>query len=51
MSGGVNVEVTTPRGTRFVLENANMPYVRDVYPASEGYVVRVLPSADAGRRQ
>ncbi len=44
----MNVEVSHRDGTRFVMENASLPYVRDVYPVSEGWTVRVLGE---GRRQ
>ena len=38
-----DVEVSHPDGTRFVLRDANLPWAHDVYPASEGWAVRVLP--------
>lgn len=43
---GVDVEVSRPDGTRFEMRDKNLPWVRDVYPASGGWTVRVLPPRD-----
>jgi hypothetical protein len=43
MSAGTDIEVSRQDGTRFTLRDKNLPWARDVYPASGGWTVRALP--------
>jgi len=46
-----DVEVSNPgQGLRFTMRDKNLPWVRDVYPASGGWLVRVLPEREREAR-